>query len=141
MKYRTEEERRLAVAKRSSEYYFNNKEKCRLRNTKWHQDNKEYLRVKKRQRYLEGAVPTRIKHREQILDAYGRTCLWCGIEDVRVLDLDHARGDGAEHRKAIGGWKIYADVIARGFPDDFRLLCKNCNWLAYLEIKPPATTL
>lgn len=125
-KYFTEEERKQAAKEN---------------NAKWRREHREYIKQKKRERYINGAVPHRLKERELILNAYGRKCAECGIDNVLVLDLDHKFGNGAQHRKAVGSWRVYTDVIKRGFPDDFRLLCKNCNWLAWLKIKPPTTTL
>lgn len=125
-KYFTEEEKRQAA---------------RENHRRWAQRNKERRKEYKRFKYLNGTVPWRIKQRELILTAYGRKCARCGNDDIRVLDLDHVNGDGAAHRKKVSSWKVYGEVISTGFPDNFRLLCKNCNWLAWLEIKPPATTL
>ena len=143
MKYKTEEERKQAERERSLQRYYANKEEAQRRNHKWHQDNKERVKKRKRLSYLNGAIPYRIKLREILLNGYGRKCVSCGITDERVLDLDHVNGDGAAHRKRVSNstQKIYSEVIAAGFPDNYRLLCKNCNWLAWLEIKPPTTTL
>ena len=140
-KYFSEEERKLAAKEYSARYYMKNRSEILAKNAEWSQRNKEYLKTKKHRRYFNGAVPTRIKQREQILNAYGRKCSECGVTDVRVLDLAHKNGNGAEHRKAVGAWKVYKDVIDQGFPKDFDLQCKNCNWLDWLRIKPPATTL
>jgi len=57
-----------------------------------------------------------------------------------MLQLDHIANDGAKHRrkltkhwkskwngKNIGGTHVYADVVKRGFPSGFQILCANCN--------------
>lgn len=69
----------------------------------------------------------RQKMREAILNAYGHRCVCCGETEEAFLTLEHVNGDGAAHRKLHGVNKVYADVIAEGFPDKYTLLCWNCN--------------
>ena len=71
-----------------------------------------------------------------ILDAYGDSkCILCGYNDVRALDLDHVDGGGTKHRKQLKGTYVQAMLHREGFPDKdkYRILCRNCNWIAYLE--------
>jgi len=61
----------------------------------------------------------------------GDRCRRCGIKDRRVFVVDHARGDGAKHRRALGGKgggpKFWIDVLRRiaRDPGAFQLLCAN----------------
>lgn len=68
----------------------------------------------------------------KILDHYGRrcNCPGCLETNVKFLTIDHVNNNGSEHRKSITGQTlgIYRDIINRGFPDDFQIMCHNCNW-------------
>ena len=68
------------------------------------------------------------RQREQVFDHYGRLCACCG--SAERLTIDHVRGDGAKHRRAIGkrsGMPTYHWLVAHGFPGGFQTLCKPCN--------------
>lgn len=57
-------------------------------------------------------------------------CACCGEAEPSFIQLDHLRNDGNEHRKRLGSLsseRLYRDIINRGFPPDFQLLCANCN--------------
>lgn len=75
-----------------------------------------------------------------VFAAYGRSCACCGESRKSMLCLDHINNDGAKHRremtskwngawanKNISGTSVYADVVKRGFPAGFQILCANCN--------------
>ena len=62
--------------------------------------------------------------------SYGGKCECCGEAHREFLTIDHVNGDGAAHRRAIGGKgrRLYVAIKAEGFPQDrYRLLCLNCN--------------
>ena len=67
------------------------------------------------------------RQRAEVLQAYGGACACCGYDDVRALALDHVNGDGSRERLA----KIYSyrKAKADGFPENYQLLCHNCNFL------------
>lgn len=69
------------------------------------------------------------------LCAYGGSCARCGFSDIRALQIDHVRGDGAEHRREIGRANIYAWLAKHNYPQDgrFQVLCANCNWIKRAE--------
>lgn len=78
----------------------------------------------------------RERTRQQVLDAYGNRCACCGETESLFLTVDHVNGDGAEHRRSLGNTDtkrnglplaVHRDIIKRGFPDDFQILCFNCN--------------
>lgn len=80
----------------------------------------------------------RVQNRQAVLDAYGRRCVCCGETEEVFLALDHIENDGAEHRKLLnrgtnhGMDSVYRDVVRRGFPPEFQLLCHNCNMAKHL---------
>lgn len=64
-------------------------------------------------------------------------CLWVnedgtkGCIDVRCLQIDHVKGDGAEDfKKGIrnGSTPLYKAVLA-DTDGRYQLLCANCNWI------------
>ena len=68
--------------------------------------------------------------RKEIIQRYGGKCDLCGNPHLNFLELDHVRGDGAQHRKECKG-EVYRFVLVEDYrPDKYRVLCKICNWLA-----------
>lgn len=78
------------------------------------------------ERYLVYGKRHRLKYRLMVIEAYGGKCKCCGEKTVEFLSIDHVNGGGEEHRRKVHG-HIYANLIKRGFPSGFRLLCHNCN--------------
>ncbi len=77
------------------------------------------------------------KRKLQVQQAYGGKCVHCGKDDPDILCLDHINGGGRKHREKLGGSDgVYKQVINAGYPTDFRLLCYNCNIIAYLDSIP-----
>lgn len=55
-------------------------------------------------------------------------CSCCSESNVEFLALDHANGDGAEHRKCVGsGAAMYSWIRKHDYPEGFQVLCHNCN--------------
>ena len=80
----------------------------------------------------------RQKLKDQVFNHYGRRCACCGETEPLFLTLGHINGDGAEHRRRINGddrggctARLFLDIIRRGFPDDIRIECINCNQGAF----------
>ena len=59
----------------------------------------------------------------------------CGHTDPRVLQVDHLHGGGSAHRKKIGASPITLFKAIKENPDQFQLLCANCNWVKRAEEK------
>lgn len=69
-----------------------------------------------------------------VVDGYGGRCACCGEWRLDFLTIDHVYNDGAA-RRANGesrGGELYRKLIKDGFPDDFQVLCMNCNYSKYL---------
>jgi hypothetical protein len=57
-------------------------------------------------------------------------CVLCEFKDIRALQLDHEKGDGAEFRrlnKYATGKSLCLFLRKRGWPDGYRILCANCQ--------------
>lgn len=66
----------------------------------------------------------------KVYDAYGNKCACCGELNQFFLTLDHKKGNGNTHRKDIrkmGSNDWYKWIIENNFPNEFQLLCFNCN--------------
>lgn len=66
------------------------------------------------------------KIRNKVLDHYGAFCRCCGENYREFLTVDHVDGKGSEDRRQ-NKTGIYYRIIKLGFPDDFQVLCYNCN--------------
>lgn len=64
---------------------------------------------------------------------YGSKCGHCGFTDPRALQLDHIHGGGVKENKALGTRGIYQRALK--YPDEYQLLCANCNWIKRVENK------
>jgi hypothetical protein len=93
----------------------------------------EYHRNKDRIRGRRVSKISIIKLREECLNHYGKTCNCCGEKIIQFLTLDHVGGNGNIQRKKLFGYNIsgvhmYRWLKKNNFPDNFRILCMNCNW-------------
>lgn len=69
----------------------------------------------------------REKLRNDILQHYGGKCVCCGEAAYEFLAIDHIDGNGNAHRRAIGQSNLYRWIRKNGYPDNFQVLCHNCN--------------
>jgi len=79
---------------------------------------------------------------QMVLSWYGGKCDWCGIDDFRVLTIDHTYPKGHRNRLAdklnhyiLAKWIIRNVVYGDEEKKAFRVLCRNCNWLARLNLQ------
>jgi hypothetical protein len=126
---------------RSRAYRRKNKERLSEADKRWRNNNRERLkqrvdaynkqyaashREEIRQASLEYARA--LKH--EVITAYGGKCACpnCPEALIDFLCIDHINGNGASHRKQLGGKRLYRWLKQNGFPqDNFQLLCWNCN--------------
>lgn len=83
-------------------------------------------RAKNPERRRRNSVAWAKKKKKEIIEHYGGKCACCGESEIAFLTIDHKFNNGnAERRKYKSQtWKL---VIKRGFPDDYQILCYNCN--------------
>lgn len=100
-------------------YYIANKEKIHARNREYYKDDKERAKLAVFTHY--GGNPPK--------------CNCCGETILDFLSIDHINGyNGAGPR---GGWFLYRRLIKLKFPQEFQVLCHNCNWAKGLRGKCP----
>ena len=104
-------------------YYEDNKETVNERNKIWAAKNPESLR-KSRKKFTR-------KRKEYIIAYYSNNtnkCECCNESNIEFLTVDHINGDGAQHRREIGGGHLYHWLTKNKYPEGFRILCLNCNF-------------
>jgi hypothetical protein len=78
----------------------------------------------------------RVECKAQFITIYGGKCERCGMEDERVLTIDHVNGGGRQERRRINSFQLLRRISKTGQRDPkYRLLCFNCNWLAHLAVE------
>lgn len=89
--------------------------------------NPDVYRAQRRRRYHE------IK--QEIFQAYGNRCVCCGDETIKFLSIDHIQGGGNQHRASLPGGErqLFIDIVRAGFPEEYQLLCHNCNHGKFLN--------
>jgi hypothetical protein len=55
-------------------------------------------------------------------------CLWCGESDISLLELDHIRNGGNQHRRVIKT-KLETWLRRAGYPPIIQVLCHDCHAL------------
>jgi len=107
--------------------YLENKEVVSKRTKKYKAEHKELYKKYSKNFY--------VRFRYALIELLGGTCVNCGFDDVRALQIDHINGDGAEERKKHRGSLLYKSMLERYIKDpqkfcvNYQLLCANCNWI------------
>lgn len=111
---------RLECAK---EYRKKNKEEIKVKMKKWRKRNKGKYNEYHRRYYH--------KLRLEVLTHYGGSppkCACCPEGHIEFLSLDHIHGGGNKERKKYGVGGLLVFLRKNNFPDDYQVLCRNCNW-------------
>lgn len=98
-------------------------------NAKWRKENLAEARKYER----EYQKKYRSKVRDEAIIHYGGKCAKCGIDDFRILQIDHIKDDGYKHRKEIKTWQFPMWLKKHDYPKGYQILCCNCNWLKRYE--------
>jgi hypothetical protein len=122
------------------------KEQERLRNQRrvpyqrqWQAEHPEQVRASKqayrertREKEREYSQSKRVRNRLQVLSALGGKCDRCGIDDWRVLQIDHIDGGGTRERKQVTSIdRYYKDMLLT--PEKYQVLCANCHQIKRYE--------
>lgn len=97
------------------------KERIKQKRFEWRQKNLE--RIKQVEKQWRDSV------KKKVFDHYGKTCTCCEESLFEFLVIDHIEGGGNQHRKTLGrmGTAFYKWLENQGFPEEYRILCHNCN--------------
>ena len=66
-------------------------------------------------------------------------CACCLYDDLRALTLDHIKGrmNVSPEEKQLHGVPLYKFVKAKGLPDEYQILCFNCNTMKGIKPQCP----
>ena len=94
-------------------------------------------RIERLKKWRENHQNTHAKLRQEVLSFFGNKCASCGIDDFRVLQIDHINGNGYKERKQFSKWSSnrYYQHILEVEGKGYQLLCANCNWTKRYERK------
>ncbi len=57
---------------------------------------------------------------------YGSKCTCCGESIIEFLTIEHKNGR-KKNEKRLTGKRMWARIKTEGYPDDYTILCFNCN--------------
>lgn len=98
-------------------------------------ENKE-KRIKYNKRFYQRDYLRNV--RMATLEILGGKCVFCGISDRRVLQIDHVNGGGSKERKEKGFTRNFHKFVMDSYlnkENKYQLLCANCNWIKRFENK------
>lgn len=116
----------------SRKYHSEHKEKILVRMKKYRNQNKYRIRYIKKKNYDDV--------RYFVISYYSdnlNNCAICGESIFKFLSIDHINGGGTKQRKnlKLNSLKLYRWLMKNGFPEDYRVLCFNCN-MGYMKFVP-----
>lgn len=115
------------------EWYLVNKAKVQLQSKEYYRENKEKINVRNRQYSQRTTLQLRLDVQQKL----GGKCVRCGINDWRVLQVDHVKSNGREELRTLGNTRgIYKRVLTlpiEQLNSEYQLLCANCNWVKMYE--------
>jgi len=125
-------ERQEKKRKWQSEYRNRNRDRLKEYHKLWRDDNKEHV--------LGRSKEWKHKRKLIVMEHYSNgklECDCCGENIYEFLTIDHIDGGGSKHRKELKGNSMYDWIIANDFPNNFRVLCMNCNYAKRFGDKCP----
>jgi len=73
------------------------------------------------------------KYKTEVFELLGNKCIRCSFSDRRAFQIDHIYGNGHQQRKGMGTESFLKYVL--NHPEEFQLLCANCNQIKRVENK------
>jgi len=140
--FRNKGERRI---QKQMEYYAHQK-RAQQKQIAYYHKNKEL--IKERRKYYKISPETKLNNavgqarrryeiRMELIELLGPTCVKCGYNKFKALQLDHKRGIGSKEYTEI--FKSYMGMLRyyRDHPDEalkyLQVLCANCNIIKKYE--------
>jgi len=140
------EKHKYEIAEKKKKYSLEHREEIKAYHKRWRDNHKEKIkeyRVKAKEYNLRWTreyqkthqevcqtrnQKSRVKLRNEVLIAYGSKCVCCGETELKFLAIDHINGNGNQHRKEVcPNGSLYAWIRKNNYPNDFQILCHNCN--------------
>lgn len=76
------------------------------------------------------------RQREKTIAGMGGSCVRCGFDDLRALQIDHVAGGGVKDRATRGNYSRFLKDALQSFvrgENKYQILCANCNWIKKAE--------
>lgn len=127
-KYRAEN--RGKERERRKKYYAENREQELEKTRKYQEEHREYYRSRNRLLFYDARVKVLSYLNPEL------KCEKCGIDDIRLLTIDHINNDGYQERKNKTAYQIYKKIVEMPLSaarKKYQVLCRNCNWLRRYE--------
>ena len=132
-------ENKEILVKQHNVWCKNNRGKATLYMKKWRSNNKDKLSEQNKRYRLKNSIKlhdyNRNRSKEQKLRCYNHysnyniNCNCCGERRIEFLSIDHIYDNGKERRKIHAhGRRLYSWIIRNNFPNEFQILCMNCNF-------------
>ena len=119
-------------------YYHSHKAERKANSIQWIEKNRErYLKqqVQYNKDNAEKKYKIRFANRMVVLSYYSLEsypiCAKCGEKEIGFLEIDHVKG--VIEKDGRGGHALVKYIIDNNFPENYQVLCTNCNWLKYRE--------
>ncbi len=121
---------KVCQSERKKSWYNQNIERVRKNQADKYAERKTVRTPEVNRKMAEYQRSYREKLKQIVYQAYGNKCACCGEAEPKFLSIDHVNNDGGLSRRA--GFDNNTTVLmgrikSAGFPDDFQLLCMNCN--------------
>lgn len=135
-------------------YYWRNRDRIlasrKAYDKKYNEEHREERHRKNKERYWANHYEALLRSRQlraqvkyEVLAYYSVSdipqCVYCGIEDIDVLCVDHINDDGYKRDKKDPSRKnFYGWLKQNNYPIGYQTLCANCNLkkrIQYLEAK------
>lgn len=142
--YHKNKEKHLQNCKK---YYLEDKENHKIRSMNWQKENPERMKILRKRNHIkhkktdnERCRKYTLKRKLLVLNYYSNNqpkCGQCAVDNIFCLDLDHTNNNGASERKETktSGAGFYGWIIKNKYPEGYQVLCRNCNYLKYVDLK------
>ena len=94
-------------------------------------------------KHNEWATIARQRLKSEVFSYYGKgqiKCNCCEEKELHLLTIDHINGGGNKHREQEGiktGYSTYSWLKKNNFPEEFQVLCWNCQYIKRQEEVSP----
>lgn len=109
-------------------YYLENKDRLKWYKKSYYNSHKGiWIKYQNTDEYRRSTLERYRKMRTDVIRIYGNKCRCCNEKRIEFLAIDHIKGGGNKHRRAVGN-NIYLFLKKNNYPrEGYRVLCHNCN--------------
>ena len=113
------------------EYRRRYRDKISEKRRKYRHENKEKIKLQKKESRIRNLSKNRVL---SYYSGGNPICSCCGETELIFLTLDHVdERKKSGHSRELSGEKLYRWAEKNNFPQIFKVLCFNCNYIKYLD--------